>query len=379
MARKNLLAILTAATALSSGCGASPEPAPRETAAARPPAAFVVGSTALGLTGGPARLAAPPVAPLAGWLTPAGVPSPDGRYLAYNTWHELRPDDPALSWSDQGIEPGDPLATPSIRLYDTSTDQDEVFEEGAFSVAWRSDGALAYFKGAERDYRAAVRYVGGVYVRPTPEAEPELWSPGQARYIVVAWADRGLLAYREREGEALDVIVFEEPGRMRVLAPDSALVAVSPDGRRVFVERGPAHGRPTVRILDIASGHTIARLDLTKVDPAVGTVSYSGDWLGRRVVAPSASGLAVFRLGRAAISLEQSLAVQSEQGLAEPRFAGPSGRRVTAWTTRGRGGLFVDCDLRAGECEEVVPLPSARGANGFPAWRRPLYNPSRPQ
>lgn len=378
MARIMLLATL-AVVAAGAACGSAPERVEREAATASAPTMYSVGSRALGLRGGPAQLESPPVTPLAGWLTPAGVPSPDGRYLAYNTWDELRPDDPALSWADQGIKPGDPLATPSIRVHDSSTGRDELLADGAFSIAWRPDGRVAYFKGTERDYRAAVRYVGDVLVRATVEAEAEVWSRVRGRYIVVAWAGETLLAYREREGEALDVIAFDGPGQMRVLARDSALVAVSPDGRQAFVERGPAQGRPSVSVLDVASGRVAATLDLTTVDPAVGTVSYSGDWLGRRVVAPSASGLAVFRVGRAGISLEQTMRVGVEQGVAEPRFADATGRRVAAWTTRGRGGVFLDCELTSAACQEIVPLPAARGAQGFPPWRRPLYNPSRPQ
>jgi hypothetical protein len=340
---------------------------------------FSVGSTLVGLGGEPVKLAAPPVTPLAGWLTPAGAPSPGGRYVAYNTWRELRRDDPQLSWSDQGIEPGDRLATPSIRVYDSRDSSDELLEEGAFSLAWRADGALAYFRGAERDYRAAVSYVGDVVLRASLGSEPEVWSPSQGRYIVVAWAGDRLVAYREHAGEALDVVVFEGPGRMRVVARDSGLVALSPDAQRAFVEQGPAQGRPNVGVVDLASGKTLAALDLTKVDPRVGTVSYAGDWLGRRVVAPSAAGLAVFRVGGASITLDRTVQVDVAQGLAEPRFADSTGRRVTAWATEGRGGFFLDCDLEAGSCERVVPLPIARRQLGFPTWRRPLYNPSRPR
>jgi hypothetical protein len=365
------------AAIVAAGCGAADDPTPRGPSA-RPPAVYSAGQTVVGLEGGPAELEQPPVAPLAGWLTPAAAPSRDRRYLAYNAWDELRADDPRLSWDDQGIEPGDRLATPSIRVYDTLQRTDEVLEEGAFSVAWRGDGALAYFRGAERDYRAAVPYVGDVVVRTSLEAEPEVWSAEPARYIVVAWAGSTLVGYREREGEALDVVAFDEPGRMRVLAGDSGLVAISPDGTRVFVEQGPAQGRPVVRVLDLGTGSTVARLDLTKVDRAVGTVSYSGDWVGRRVVAPSATGLAVFRVARGTIGLERALRVASPQGVAEPRFAA-GGRRVTAWTTAGNGAAFLDCDLSLGRCARTVPLPAARGTQGFPAWRRPLYNPSRPQ
>lgn len=360
------------------GCGAAQRPANGERIAG-PPALYAVGSTVSGLPGGPANLAAPPVAPLAGWLTPAGVPSLDGRYLAYNTWRQLRHDDPALSWSDQGIEPGDPLATPSIRLYEAARGTDEVLEQGAFSLAWRADGGLAYFKGAERDYRAGVAYVGHVVVRSSLDAAPQVWSAEQARYVVAGWARTRLIAYREHKGEALDVVVFDGPGRMRVLAPDSVLVAVSPDGGQVFVGQGPEHGRPVVRVLDVANGEEEAALDLTRIDPSVGSVGYAGDWRGNRVVATSTSGLAVFDVQPGSIELEQALRVADIQGLAEPRFVDATGRRVTAWASDPNGAVFLDCDREAARCAQVVPLPNARGVHGFPVWRRPLYNPSRPQ
>jgi len=345
--------------------------------AADAPAVYTVGAKVFGLDGGPARLASPPVTPLAGWLTPAAVPSADGRYLAYNAWRELRRDDPKLSWLDQGIEPGDALATPSIRLHDNLSGTDEVLAEGAFSLAWRADGALAYFRGAERDYRAGISYVGDVVVRPTPEAASEVWSSERGRYIVVGWAGPRLVAYSEQEGEALDVVVFDGPGRMRLLAPGSGLVAISPDGRQAFVEQGPSQGRPRVRVVSVATGRASAALDLTTVDPVVGTVGYSGDWRGDRVVASSASGLAVFRVERGKIALADSLRIAASS-VAEPRFVDESGRHVKAWTSVRRGGVFLDCDFAIGACNRTMPLPETRGVHGFPAWRRPLYNPSRP-
>jgi hypothetical protein len=376
VASKQLLLLTVALALAAAACGSAPD-APAPSGAARPPGVYAVGARVFGLHGQrDVELASPPVAPLAGWLTPAGVPSPDGRYLAYNAWKELRRDDPALSWADQGIEPGDPLATPSIRLYELASGQDAVIEDGAFSVAWRADGALAYFKGAERDYRAGVPYVGDVFVRPAPDAPPVRWSPERARYVVVGWAGSTLVGYREHEGEALDVIAFDEPGRMRILARDAGLVAISPDGRRAFVEQGPAQGRPNVRVLEIATASVVARLDLTRVDPGVGAVEYAGDWSGDRVVASSAGGLALFRVGPETIRLERTIRVQGP-GLSEPRFA-DAGRHVTAWASTRRGGVLVDCEEATARCDRFRPLTDADGVHGFPVWRRNLYNPSRP-
>ena len=380
--RKHLFASLilaAAAAATLAGCRSSTQepgsaaPAPP----AKTPRIYTVGARVFGLENGAAKLASPPVTPLAGWLTPAAVPSPDGRYLAYNTWQELRADEPGLSWSDQGIEPGDPLATPSLHIFDTTTGTDEVLALGAFSVAWGKDGRLAYFKGAERDYRAGISYVGRVVVRPSLGSKGTVWSPELGRYIVVGWAGRHLVGYREHEGEALDVVVFDGPRRVRTLAPGSTLVAISPDGKRVFVAQGPERGRPRVRVLSVADGRQLAVLDLTTVDPAVGMVDYAGDWRGDHVVAASASGLATFRVEGRRITLDDTLRVAASS-VAEPRFVDDSMNTVRAWMTVSRGGVFLQCDLQVGSCDRALPLPDAKGVHGFPAWRRPLYNPSRP-
>jgi hypothetical protein len=322
-------------------------------------------------------LAAAPVTPLAGWLTPVAVPSPDGRYVAYNAWRELREDDPALSWEDQGISPGDPLARPSIRLHDLQTGEDSAYVAGAFSLAWRGDGAIAYFKGAGRDYRAGVRYVGDVYVGGSVSGPVRRWTRKTDRYVVAGWAGPTLLVYRMSAGEALDVLALDGPGKRRVLASDAGLVAISPDATSALVEHGPEAGPPRVDLVAVSNGRKLGSLDLTTVDPAVGVVGYAGHWRGDLVAAPSASGVAVFRLAGGRIELARTMRAAAGQGVAEPRFVGTN--RVTGWTSSPSGGAFVDCDRGSGRCARAVPLPTARGVEGFPAWRRPVYNPSRPQ
>jgi hypothetical protein len=371
-----LLCLFIALTAVA--CGPAQDQRGGRPRPARPPAVYTVGRTLLGIPGHDrVALASAPVTPLAGWLTPAAVPSPDGRYVAYNAWLELRDDDPALSWEDQGIEPGDALARPSIRLYDLEAGTDAPYVVGGFSVAWRGDGAIAYFKGSGRDYRAGLRYVGNVYVRDSVRALARRWTTKADRYVVVGWAGQSLLVYREREGEALDVLVFEGPGKSRVLARDAGLVAVSPEGQRALVEHGPESGPPRVELLAVAGGAALASLDLTTVDPSVGVVSYAGDWQGDLVAAPSASGLVVFRVTGDHIDLVRSVHTAAGESIAEPRFAGTI--RVIGWTSSSSGGAFIDCDRFTSRCARAVPLPTARGVHGFPAWRRPVYNPSRPQ
>ena len=360
-----------------SACGSAETERGAQPPGPRPPAAYTVGRSVLGLPGHDrVTLAAAPIAPLAGWLTPVAVPSPDGRYVAYNAWRELREDDPALSWEDQGISTGDRLARPSIRLHDLETGTDSAYAIGAFSLAWRGDGAIAYFKGAGRDYRAGVRYVGDVFVRDSVTGRARRWTETTDRYVVAGWAGPTLLVYRMRAGEALDVFALDGPGKGRALASDAGLVAISPDGTSALVEHGPETGPPRVDLVAVSNGKKLASLDLTAVDPAVGVVGYAGDWRGDLVAAPSASGVAVFRVAGGRIELARTMRAVAGQGLAEPRFVGAS--RVTGWTSSPSGGAFIDCDRVSGRCARTVPLPTARGVEGFPAWRRPVYNPSRP-
>jgi len=361
---------------LTSGCGPRSSARQEAPSSPRPPAMYTVGRALLGAPGH-ARLGlhAAPVSPLAGWLSPAAVPSPDGRYVAYNTWRQLREDDPALSWEDQGIAVGDKLARPSIRLYDLERGSDEPLVDGGFSLAWRSDGALAYFQGSGRAYRAGVPYRGDVFVRPSASGVPARWTSHPGRYVVAGWAGPTLLAYRERAGEALDLLSLDGPGRARTLSSDAGLVAISPDGSRALVEHGPDQGPPSLEILRVADGRRLAFLDLTTVDPAVGLVGYAGDWEGDRALAPSSSGAAIFRIGQGRIALVRT--IRAATSVTEPRFA-PAGR-VTAWTTTPSGGAFLDCNAVSARCARVQPLPQARGAQGYPTWRRPVYNPSRPQ
>jgi hypothetical protein len=143
------------------------------------------------------------------------------------------------------------------------------------------------------------------------------------------------------------------------------------------VEHGPESGAPGVDLLAVANGSRVASLDLTTIDPSVGIVGYSGDWQGDLVAAPSSSGVALFRIAGDRIELERAYRAVNGQGVAEPRLIGTE--RVTGWTTSESGGAFVDCDRASGRCARAVPVPAARGSDGFPAWRRPVYNPSRPQ
>ena len=189
--------------------------------AAGPPAGlFVASGRVEGVRNG--ALAGEASSPLSGWIAPVAVPTADGGQLLYSTWRELRHDDPKLSWSKQGIGPGDALATPTLRVHDFGSGRDTPVDKDSFSAAVRSDGTIAYVRGTDV-YRAFTNYTGDVVVRSSLSARPVVWSTEPAEYVVAAWAGSTLLAYRIDEGEKLDVLAFGGPGRQRLLMPDANL------------------------------------------------------------------------------------------------------------------------------------------------------------
>jgi hypothetical protein len=350
----------------------------------RMPAAGALGAPGLTVAGGkllspsPTALAAQPIGPLMGWLAPVAVSSPDGVQVVYSTWRQLREDDPRLSWSEQGIRFGDALGLPSLRRYDRARGADSLVEKGAFSAAWRRDGALAYLRGSQPHYGAGRRYVGDVVVRERPTEHAVVWSNAPDRYVVSAWAGRTLIAYRMREGEQLDLIAFDGARQQRVLAADSELVAVAPDGRSVFVNDGAAMPS-TARVLDVATGHERSRFTLGEIAGVpVPWVGYSGSWTDDMVVAGTDSGLVVFRVGPRSIRPLQVLQLDPQlfpHGAVEPVFVGGGGRFVARADVPAGSGyrtVLLDCRLSTATCMRGDEAPERE-------WLRYVFNPSRPE
>ena len=332
-------------------------------------AAYVAGDLAHGLpaSSGPERLAAGVNSTFITTLSPAAVLDPASRrLLAYN------------SWSGKG---------PVLRLRDLRTDADTVLERGALSIAWRSDGALAYFKGRRTavDLRRRERPRGHVVVRRSRQARPRRWTSQAGDYVVAAWARKRLLAYRIAKGKRWpDLLALAGAGRARVLAQRSSLVALSPDGRRAFVA---AYGssRPLVRVLDSAGGEELARFRFGRGGAAprgepVRWVLESGSWEGDIVVAAASPGLLVFRVGPTDVTLEQILRFPGGSfplGVFEPRVD-RSGRRIVAsaqLAERPRQAVpdtaALECDRLARRCVQGPPVSAGQGL-------RLVYNPSRP-
>ncbi|HET8752180.1 MAG TPA: hypothetical protein VFM43_06595 [Gaiellaceae bacterium] len=347
-------------------------------AVGRPPGLFVASGRVEGARN--STLAAKASSPLSGWIAPVAVPTADGGQLVYSTWRELRHDDPKLSWSKQGIKPGDALATPMLRIHDFRSGRDKVVDKNSFSAAVRSDGTLAYVRGTDV-YRAFTNYTGDVVVRSSLSTRPVVWSTEPAEYVVAAWAGSTLLAYRIAEGEKLDVLAFDGPGRQRLLMADSNLVAVSPDGTQALLANEA--GMPgSISVVNVADGTIAATLDLGPLNQGILWAAYGGSWSDDLVAAPTNVGIAVFGISAGSISLEELLKNDPgtfANGLIEPQFSGDTKHIVArgdaapdpnAGSDEGSTAA-LECDLTSATCLARTTEPGS-------AWLHPAYNPSRP-
>jgi hypothetical protein len=321
-----------------------------------------------------AALAGTASSPLSGWIAPVAVPTADGGRLFYSTWRDLRPQDPELSWSKQGIHPGDALGRPTLWVHDFGTGRDEVVDANSFSAAVRSDGAIAYVRGTA-EYRAFRTYTGDLVVRKSLSARPVVWSTEPAEYVAAAWAGDTLLAYRIDEGEQLDVLAFDAPGKQRVLMADANLVAVGPDGTQAFLA-DEADIPGSVSVVNVADGTIAETLELGSLSQGILWAAYGGSWSGDLVAAPTNNGIAVFDVGNAAISLRQLLKDDpntTADGLVEPQFTGDTDHiLVRGDAGSGEGTTALECELATATCLAQETEPGS-------AWLHPAYNPSRPK
>jgi hypothetical protein len=319
-------------------------------------AAYVSGNRLYGFpnAGQPRRLAGAVNTTLFGTLSPAAVPDRGRRRLVYTSWQGRRP---------------------LLRLHDLGGG-DLIVAQGAYSAAWRRDGALAHFQALKPDVaslQAIRRYVGHVVVRRSPRAERVRWTRTAARYVVAAWARDRLLVYRVTRSWP-ELLVLDGPGRLRLLAKAGALVALSPDGRRAFV--GTYGTSPAVlRVLTVADGRERARARFGRLRWVV----ESGSWARDRVVAATSAGIAAFRVAEAEIELERVLALDSRfsAALGEPQSDASGERVVTSVELASRprqaipSAVVVQCNLSERRCAAGPEVPSAPGP-------RLVYNPSRP-
>ncbi len=323
------------------------------------------------------RLAGSVSGALMGPLAPVAARSGDGRYLAYSSWAAERKLDTERSLSKQGIRPGDLLGSPALRVLDTAQGRDVLAVDGAYSAAWRPDGALAYVRGVRKQFVAGGGFSGQIVVRAGTGAAESEWTSVAQRYVVYGWAGKTLLAYRIDEGERLEVLALDGPGRVRPLSP-GGVIALSPEGTRVLVV---APDERHVRLMDVGSGGELATLDLSATSMPVEWASYSGSWVGDHVVAPVSAGLIVFRVSANRIEAEQLLALDRDEfpvGVQEPVFADDSAETVVATADRPPGPekpastTVLECNRVARACEEADPVPAHE-------WLRLVRDVSRPE
>lgn len=335
---------------------------------------------------------------LMGTLAPKVVPSPDGTTWAYSAWQDLVQDDPEQSFSDQGIQTGQATEHPSIRVISRGIQPipvDREFASGAYSLAWRRDGLIAYMKGSSQDHLANVPYVGHIMAASEMWEEPFVWTTYQARYVVYGWAGNTLIAYEMEEGEFLDILAIDGPGQVRELADNASIVSISPDGTQLFVADQTS---PVVRIIDVASGDEVAALDLSSAltvtdveadgpsdsfsrssaETPIISVGGAGSWVGNLVSVSGGPGVVIFEVADGSLEIHSVLSVASDfpWGVREPQLTADG--RVMAW-----GGLIArdahdtpwavaTCVIETKTCvrSEVIRSPGSGLAI--------VYNPSRP-
>ena len=317
--------------------------------------------------GGAARLTAPPVTPLAGWLTPRASLRPTSLPRLQHV-EGAAPGRSGASWSDQGTSP----ATHWPRLRFASATAPAIATRCSRTEPFRSHGAPME---RSRTSRCGARLPRRVRASARPscsiQAKPEVWSTQPGRYIVAAWAGPASPTESTRARRSTWSPSTASARCVRHQTRRSSPSVLTEAGiRRARSRAGaPERSRPRRR----GRRHD-RRARSTKADPAVGSVSYSGDWLGRRVVAPSASGLAVFRVGDRASGSSRPFLPRRRAML--PSLASRADR-VTAWTS-GPPRRVPGLRSHRGPPRVSFRSPRARHAR-LPAWRRPLYNPSRPQ
>lgn len=330
----------------------------------------------------PRRLAAPASAPLLGTDAPVAARSPGGRFLVYNSFRWRRAIDRVRSYLEQGIDTGDALGTPQLRVRDVDRGEEATLEPGSQSLAWRDDGALAYAVGSPPDYRANVPFLTNVVVRASPGGDPVSWAAGPARYTVLAWAGRTLLVARGEPGATSDLVAFDGPERSRVLAAAATFLAASPDGTRVLVARSLSDTpTPRIDLVRVADGQTEATMFLADArDPVTreptAWVSPPAAWERDRVLLASSTGLVLLRVDES-IEVEQVLhldvASKPNGQLLEPRVAAGDDRTILAWSavpgTAPIRAAQLACDRFALSCERGPALSPEVAP-------RPVYDPS---
>ena len=323
------------------------------------------------------------IAALTGSLVPVAVESRDGSVVAYSAWRQIAKIDHDAP--GQGLETGQPVGIPSVRVYDGASGRDRLVATGAHSPALSRSGRLAFVRADAETVRANEPYTGNVVVGSVDGGRFDAWTTESARYFPYAWAGDTLLVYNAvPQSEATDVYAYTGPGAGRLLAAGAFIVALSPDGERILV----TVGRRMVQVVRVSDGAIEASMPLdgdgvaTEDSPTTPHyLMFSGSWRGDRVVANSDLGLVVLNVADG-LRIESILATpQFPHGVVEPTFTADA--RVIGWADLAGGDrpvganaepawdhALVSCDLAAASCTIGEAQPAR-------SWTRWIGNPSR--
>jgi hypothetical protein len=313
--------------------------------------------------------------------------APDRRQVLYGALPLIRP--PGQAGEPIRVEDLPPLppGLATLRLLDVESGTDRAFEQDAYDPAWGQQGQIACIQAlGARPFRVRV---GQVLVRETLASPWAVWAQG--RYFGLTWVGARLLGYRAAtESATTDVVVLDGPERVRVLARDAAVIAVSANGTQVLVTprisqdepkwaifRNPSSGNverfaarhdappsytTTASLLSVDDGTEVVRLEL----PGVMGLAAAGVWSGDLVLTTAdvqrRSLLVVLGVNDSKLEivrafeftgeyLERETEWRGRHAVVSPRFLDAGLTRVGAWMSLSlsvRG--YLECDLTTGRC-----------------------------
>lgn len=227
--------------------------------------------------------------PLAEPYSSSAALAGDGSKIVYASWEPLGQHDVT-----DPLPQGTPLGRPSIRVLDLVTGSDTLLVDGAVGFAVSPEGLLAFVKGDDPDCFSSVPYGGTIQVLDLDHpSETQVLVAQSATWRVAGWAGENLLAYNIHSGEYTDLYKVAPAGAPEMLVVTASVVAVSPNGQRVVVQR-QGTDRYEVAILDVETGSVAVEEieDPEQNQSPIGSVIGRGDWGPAGIVAQLPGGLA---------------------------------------------------------------------------------------
>jgi hypothetical protein len=325
--------------------------------------------------------------PLSSGTSPVAIPTADGESLVVSLWSLYETPATPAGGPFEPPPDGERVARPQVAVIDLSTGETSTLADGAVSFAVSNKNQVAYVKGENRDYFANAPFTGTIeVVGVTGDAVPRTLVTEPGNYRIVAWANEFLLYYVLGDGEVLNLFKVADGEPPTLLAEGTGVVAISPDGSRVLVQR-LGSGEGEVALIDVATGEATTYIDKLSDEAgnAVGTLLLHGDWQGDRIVAAASafSGLIFLSTANGVLEVAETTELGRDKfpwGLEAPRFNADLASVTALALIPPKDPLVPDaqyvtevvtCDIATNTCTSFAPEPSASG-QAFP-----IYNPSR--